>query len=75
MKINYVVKKFECIEIYKNIDDFFKMQFDCLFDDTFIDINDICDLSYDIKRIKLSYDKMKCEILKNTCKIKNLRKM
>lgn len=24
MKINYVVKKFECIEIYKNIDDFLK---------------------------------------------------
>lgn len=65
MKINYVVKKFECIEIYKNIDDFFKLQFDCLFDDTFIDINDICDLTYDIKRIKLSYDKMKCELQKN----------
>jgi hypothetical protein len=73
MKINYVVKKFECIEIYKNIDDFFKMQFECLFDDflidnTFDDINCIFNLSYDIKQIKLSYCKMKCELKKNNIK-------
>lgn len=46
------------------------MQFECLFDDflidnTFDDINCIFNLSYDIKQIKLSYDKMKCELKKN----------
>lgn len=65
MKINFVVKKFECIEIYKNIDDFFKMNFTCLFDDTFNDVNDIFVLSHDIKQIQLTYDKMKNELQKN----------
>ena len=68
MKINYVAKKFDCIEIYRNVDEFYKMQFDCMIDDTFNNINDIFILSNDINVIKSSYDKMKNEIKKNNIK-------
>ena len=52
MKINYeILKKFDDVEIYRNVDEFYKMHFNCLIDDTFNDVDDLFQLSCDMQHI------------------------
>lgn len=66
MKINYeMLKKFDDVEIYRNVDEFYKMHFNCLIDDAFDDVNDIFNLSCDIKTMYKSYEHFKNQIVTN----------
>lgn len=66
MKINYeMLKKFDDIEIYRNIDEFYKMHFNCLIDDTFDDVNDLFQLSCDMQHMYSSYEHFQNQIKLN----------
>ena len=66
MKINYeILKKFDDVEIYRNIDEFYKMHFNCLIDDAFDDVNDLFQLSCDMQHIYSSYEHFKKQIVIN----------
>ena len=60
MKIKIeTMKQFENFEIYKNIDEFYKMHFDCVIDETFDNIDDLFDLHSKMKTLKNSYKTFK----------------
>lgn len=66
MKINYeMLKKFDDVEIYRNVDEFYKMHFNCLIDDEFNDVDDLFQLSCDMQRIYSSYEHFKKQIVTN----------
>lgn len=66
MKINYeMLKKFDDVEIYRNIDEFYKMQYNCMIDDTFNDVNDLFQLSCNMQHMYLSYEHFKNQIKLN----------
>ena len=60
MKINYeMLKKSDCIEMYENIDEFYKMHFDCVIDDNFNHISDVFQLSQKLQLMYKSYETMR----------------
>ena len=66
MKINYeILKKYDDVEIYRNVDEFYKMHFNCLIDDAFNDVNDLFQLSCDMQHIYSSYEHFKNQIKLN----------
>ena len=70
MKIKFeMLKKFDSIEIYKNIEEFYKMIFECMIDVNIDNVNDCFQLSCDMSHMYDSYEHMK-NILKNK-KIEN----
>ena len=66
MKINYeILKKFDDVEIYRNIDEFYKMQYNCMIDDTFNDVDDLFQLSCNMQHMYSSYEHFKKQIIEN----------
>jgi hypothetical protein len=66
MKINYeILKNYDCVKIYRNIDEFYKMHFECLIDNTFNDVNDLFQLSCNMQNIYSSYEHFKKQIVTN----------
>ena len=66
MKINYeMLKKFDDVEIYRNVDEFYKMQCNCMIDNTFNNIDEIFNLSCDIEKMYKSYEHFKKQIIVN----------
>lgn len=63
MKIYYeLLKNFDCIEIYRNIDEFYKMYFECTIDDNFFNIDDLCQLTHHLQLLYASYEHFKKQI-------------
>ena len=66
MKINYeMLKKFDDVEIYRDIDEFYKMHYNCMIDDTFNDVNDLFQLSCNMQYMYSSYEHFKNQIKLN----------
>lgn len=66
MKIKYeMLKKSDCIEIYENVDEFYKMHFDCVIDDNFNCVNDVFQLSQKLQLMYASYETFKNELKHN----------
>ena len=57
-----ILKKFDDIEIYRNIDEFYKMQFNCAIDDNFPNVNDLYQLSCKMQFMYASYERFKKQI-------------
>ena len=66
MKIKYdMLKKFDDVEVYRNVDEFYKMHFNCLIDDTFEDVYYLFQLSCDMQHMYKSYEHFKNQIKLN----------
>lgn len=53
------------IKMFKNIDEFYKMHYDCNIDDTFNTIDDLLNLTMKMQLICESYERFKIELNKN----------
>lgn len=66
MKINYeILKKFDDVEIYRNVDELYKMQYNCMIDNTFNNVDDLFQLSCDMQHMYTSYEHFKNQIKLN----------
>lgn len=65
MTINFnMLKQNNDCELYLNIDEFYKMQYDCIIDAKFDTIDDLFDLQSQLNLLKISYKILKNELKK-----------